>query len=1006
MSADHKSYMTFVSDAFDVDAFRVLGFEGEEAISRPYRFEIDLVSRHPDLDVHAALSATARLRIDLIDEAKTVNGILASFEHVGPGTSGIYYYRAVLVPRIWLLGLSRQTQLYGTAGPVSVLDIIRHEMLGDGGQGIGDDSTLRLGVAGFEFRLSGSYAPKEHIVQYRETDLDFLRRLCEHEGIFFLFEQGETAEKVVFCDGNVHFPPIGERDTVAFRPPTGLAAFRNDTVHKITQRVNRTPGRVVLKDYNYRMPRVSLQGEAAVGGEGVKHGLWVEYGDHFRTPEEGSRLAAIRAEEIGAESCRFTARSACPIVSAGHRFDLEEHYRDDFNQRYLVVAVKHRAAQPTAGVDGIGKAQETERPDYTNEVELQPAMIPFRPPRVTPRPSVPGLMNAHVDASGSGRRAEIDSEGRYRVTMPFDLRGAPAARASRPMRMAQPYAGPNQGLHFPLIKGTEVVWACVDGNPDRPVICGAVPNPTSRSPVVQGNQAMNRIVTTSGMVMEMNDGMEPGSGGSGGPGAGTNAAQRQAGGPAMVSGVPDSGVENGLSADSSGGAERLPDQPQATGIGGSGIGGAPNQSWYKFKVPGYLGPGSDSDAYLRLGAGDGGDSIESKAFGHHDTGNVDSGQGRQGLLLYTTGDFKQKTVGASNISTWGPDYREVRTTSGEFVQATRTWDNRCLTVCVEGSRDTYISGGYEEFRHAGSFLGISGSRAETVRAQDIAIAAASRTSVVGAASFSIVGGMDYRRSEATALSIAKDTKLVGTGSILLTVKEPAAMAGRASIPATKGAVEAVEGVLKSAVAASGAAVAAKGIGSADFPSGKGMGAAGSVAAMAIAMAAADNASADKGDLLHPFIRIEGDEIVLGVGKSVIKIDPLGIKIGAPMIEMKGMGVAMHGQHVKLAGGEKGVLGDLATEAVGAVAGSAVGTAFSLLGAVGKGAESTIELGGVTDSPDHIVVDCDKMTISKGGLIPAGGGNLKVRGWMHANDEIYSYDAVRTKGPVEGANVKA
>ncbi len=32
-------------------------------------------------------------------------------------------------------------------------------------------------------------------------------------------------------------------------------------------------------------------------------------------------------------------------------------------------------------------------------------------------------------------------------------------------------------MHFPLLKGTEVVLSCVNGDIDRPIIVGAVPNP-------------------------------------------------------------------------------------------------------------------------------------------------------------------------------------------------------------------------------------------------------------------------------------------------------------------------------------------------------------------------------------------------------------------------------------------------------------------------------------------------------------------------------------------------
>ncbi|MEI7638639.1 MAG: hypothetical protein WCJ37_15120, partial [Syntrophus sp. (in: bacteria)] len=49
--------------------------------------------------------------------------------------------------------------------------------------------------------------------------------------------------------------------------------------------------------------------------------------------------------------------------------------------------------------------------------------------------------------------------------------------------------------HFPLHKGTEVLIIFIDGDPDRPIIAGAVPNPETPSPVSGNNQTMSVIQT-------------------------------------------------------------------------------------------------------------------------------------------------------------------------------------------------------------------------------------------------------------------------------------------------------------------------------------------------------------------------------------------------------------------------------------------------------------------------------------------------------------------------------
>jgi type VI secretion system secreted protein VgrG len=69
----------------------------------------------------------------------------------------------------------------------------------------------------------------------------------------------------------------------------------------------------------------------------------------------------------------------------------------------------------------------------------------------------------------------------------------------------QPYGGSNHGMHLPLHKGTEVLLTFIDGDPDRPVIAGVVPNPEHPSPVSEGNQTQARITTAGGNKIHIED---------------------------------------------------------------------------------------------------------------------------------------------------------------------------------------------------------------------------------------------------------------------------------------------------------------------------------------------------------------------------------------------------------------------------------------------------------------------------------------------------------------------
>ena len=260
-------------------------------------------------------------------------------------------------------------------------------------------------------------------------------------------------------------------------------------------RQKRLPNKVILKDYNYRKPSLDLKAEAVVDSRG--RGNVYFYGEHFKTPEEGTELAKIRAEEIRCREKFFHGEGTASNLCPGFFFELDGHYRKGHNRKYLVVELEHEGSQTGAFWAGIGEesADKGKELTYSNSFTAIASDIQFRPELKTPKSRFYGTMNATVDAAGDGQYAELDDEGRYKVKLPFDQSDAGEGKASRWVRMSQPYAGAEHGMHFPLHKGTEVLLSFVDGDPDRPIIAGAVPNYETKSPVTAANQSESVIQT-------------------------------------------------------------------------------------------------------------------------------------------------------------------------------------------------------------------------------------------------------------------------------------------------------------------------------------------------------------------------------------------------------------------------------------------------------------------------------------------------------------------------------
>lgn len=619
MVDNYVQKLDFTVDGQAADTFAVFRMSGREAISELFRFEVDLVSDDPDIALDSLAGKDATLTITRLEQARKVHGMLDSVELLGSTPQSQYVYRAILVPRLQRLALTRQNQIHGTTAPVSVREVLNDELSASSLKGAAASTVAgRLGMNDFELRLTQTYPKRDYIVQFDESDFAFLSRLCEHYGIFYFFTHDSGRDVAVFGDSRVAFPQVGEPGDVAYRPASGLANASAANVFRFSGRATQVPAQVCLRDYNYRIPNLSLEVDETVDPQG--HGVVVEFGAHFRTPQEGRDLARVRAQELLSRKQVFEGASDSVHMVAGSVFDLTDHFRSGFNAGYLLTWVEHEATQALPGIAEFTGAEH--QTAYRNRFECLPKTVEFRPARKTPKPRMAGLSNAVVDAAGSGQRAEIDATGRYKIRQQFDQRGEGDGQASRYMRKAEPYGGANTGMHFPLLKGTEVILACVNGDPDRPVIVGAMQNDQYPSVVNSRSSTKNRMRTTSGSLFEIDDG--PASGSGGGSGASSGAAlapQRALEGPA-----PSSAAAQPLA------AQRAEADTQTSGDSSS--------SYIRLQVT------AGTDSYWRLGSKPTDTTEDSRKPGMSDMSGGDSAGGA-GVFEYTAGDRSSLINGSS-----------------------------------------------------------------------------------------------------------------------------------------------------------------------------------------------------------------------------------------------------------------------------------------------------------------------------------------------------------------------
>ncbi|MBO9424575.1 type VI secretion system tip protein VgrG [Labrenzia sp. R4_1] len=484
----------------------VEALHGVEALTDGYRFTTDIVSKDP-IKLPDMMGKAATLTLEMGEEKMQAQGVIEGAETRDPTPNREFCYRFVIEPELSMLRHSAQNQVYGTDKDVTVVDILTSE-LSDANKKNSNTSSSRV-PRQIQYDMlpsSGDYPKLHFVMQYREHDLNFLKRMCERFGIFFSFDHSSDKEKVVFGDRKEHFTKLSGKqitEELSYRSKEQVMGTGDFGIWSFNQKFITQSGTVALREYNEETPKVDLfvSQDASFPGQGIT----TRYGEHYATVSEGNFIAKRRVELVETERQQFVGESNIPLLRPGYFFQLKDHPIRDLDGLYIVTEVTHSCVNTTPL--GFSSADMTPEP-YRNRFVCVPFDNGFRPSIVTPKPSIPGYISAVIDGETEGKRAELDSAGRYRVRILDEESGLSQGKASYVVRKMEPYGGGDgYGSHSTLLIGTEVLLGFLHGDPDRPVILGAVSNGEQVNPVTATNQNVaHRTRTASGIIMQISDG--------------------------------------------------------------------------------------------------------------------------------------------------------------------------------------------------------------------------------------------------------------------------------------------------------------------------------------------------------------------------------------------------------------------------------------------------------------------------------------------------------------------
>ncbi len=494
MAEKHPFAFAFSVEGLDSDTFSVVSFKGYEHLSRPYRFEIVLASAESELDFAKILYKPCTLEIRGKGEPRIFSGLAYLFRHVRQAGKR-YIYQLLLMPRLQQLSIGANARVFLDKSCISVIEEV-----------------FKQAHVPYQNRMqsNSAYPKREYICQFNESDFNFVSRWLEAQGIHYFFEQQQNSELLVLSDTSLAHVPCREKDApMVYAPPSGLDHLqREDVVHSFISEHCCLPESVSFKDYNYELSKAEVTATQQVDSNG-QHTEY-HYGDNFLGQGYGTSPAQVLAQQYGSLEGVFHGKSYCPDLRTGTTFALKDHYYTKYNANYLLYSVEHE------GTDLRFMKQELSGPDrsetqlYENTFRALRADVTYRPRRTTTVPRYTGLLTAVIDAEGQGQYAELDSKGRYKVRLPFDSEDKAQGKASHWIRLSEPYAGNAAqeqafGMHFPLLKGTEVLLSYVEGDIDRPIIVGAVYNANNENPVNSGNKVQNVIKTKGGNRIVLDD---------------------------------------------------------------------------------------------------------------------------------------------------------------------------------------------------------------------------------------------------------------------------------------------------------------------------------------------------------------------------------------------------------------------------------------------------------------------------------------------------------------------
>jgi type VI secretion system secreted protein VgrG len=516
--SQHARLLT-LETSLPASALLVEKFTGTEAMSDLFSFEIDSVSTSASFELKQLINQEISLRILLANgSTRSWHGIVTRAMQLG-SDGALTRYRLMMQP--WTVRMAQRRDSY-VYQDMTVLEIIDH-ILKD------------YPNAKYRIDVKTVLPKRSYTAQYRETDFDFMARLCAEEGISFYFEHaddhsapaaipsrtvsdapeaktGHAKHCLVFFDTN---DVLKDGSQPEIRYHRAAATEESDTITHFSQKRQIQSNAVSIASWDYKklVATSSIDNVQDRPANVPELEVYESSGAYRYTDDnEAARIARARVESLALVQQAINGESAVRQLQVATRFTLT-NYNDDLlgmassaasndPHQYLVLSIEHAGANNLfPGMQALAQhSKGTDGGTYRNRFTCVPQAVPIRP-AYRAKPTAPGAQIAIV-VGLENEQITTDRDHRIKVQFPWQ-RGdrAVSGQGTHPstsnasgnetagtwVRVMEPSAGANWGSNFTPRIGQEVQIDFIDGDIDRPVVVGQVYNGDDTPPFHGGD---------------------------------------------------------------------------------------------------------------------------------------------------------------------------------------------------------------------------------------------------------------------------------------------------------------------------------------------------------------------------------------------------------------------------------------------------------------------------------------------------------------------------------------